>query len=229
MKIDGQIPQNIEPFNEDTGQTNTVHSSNDSLTGDAIETFQNAQFGDGSVDITDQQNQLDALKNEKKQEEIANKQRQLAQQQGLEMANAQEAKAAQDDSGFKATDLIPFGIGNWFDGEGTFASDLGKTILSIACPIPFVGGLLANWGGDWLGNAIVNTADWVGSTISDAASWTEGAVKDAGEAIGDAASAVGGAVSDGAGAVADAAGDVADAVGDAANAVGGAVSDALDW
>jgi len=214
MKIDGQIPQNIEPFNEGAGQTGQSEIAGQTFGADSIQKFQDASFADGSVDIAD-------LEKQKQAAALAQQQQQMEELQ-KEQAAAQGQQQTEDDSGFKATDLIPFGIGNWFDGEGTFASDLGKTILSIACPIPVVSGLLANWGGEWLGNAIVDTADWVGGAISDAASWTEGAVEDAAGAVGDA-------VSDAAGAVGDAAGDVADAVGDAAGAVGDAVSDALDW
>ena len=212
MKIDGQIPQNIEAFNEGTAQTGQPEITPQNFGTDAIEKFQDASLGDGSVDVAEAEKQKQAAL-------LADQQKQLEAKQAA--VQAQQAQA-EDDSGYKATDFIPFGIGNWFDGEGTFASDLGKTILSIACPIPFVSGLVANWGGEWLGNAIVDTADWVGGAVSDAASWTEGAISDA-------ADAVGGAAKDAAGAVADAAGDVADAVGDAASAVGDAVSDALDW
>src|SRR5262245_58214837 len=118
MKIDGQLP-NIEPFNEGAGQTGQTQISGNQTPGaDAIEKFQNAEFGDGSVSVADQQKQQQLA-------EINQQQRELAQQEGLEQANVQAEQAAQqqDDSWFKATDLIPFGIGNWFDGEGSFASD----------------------------------------------------------------------------------------------------------
>jgi hypothetical protein len=193
MKIDPNVSSNL--ISQE--QTDTTAKSQ------TVSTFQ-------QLDVIDPQ----TAEQQKEQELLA----EATARQGLQGA----APPAQEDSGFDYTSLIPFGIGNWFDGEGCFASDLGKTVLSIACPIPFVGGLLADWGGDWLGNAIVNTADWIGDTVSDAASWIGGAVSDA-------AGAVGGAVEDAAGAVEDAAGAVAGAVEDAAGAVADAVSDALDW
>ena len=124
--------------------------------------------------------------------------------------NQPAAAANEDDDDFRFTDLLPFGIGYWLDDEGTFATDLGKTILSIIIPIPFVSGLIAGELGPYLGNAIVDVAEWGAGAVSDSAEWGVGAIKDAGEWIGGAGE------------------DVVDFVGNAASDVAGGIGDAVE-
>ncbi len=151
----------------------------------------------------------------------AYKESSLPEAKETENATGTEAHApppAEQDDGFQATSLLPFGIGYWLDDEGSFADDFGKTILSIIIPIPFVSGLIADAAGPWLGNAIVNSAEWGAGAVKDSAEWGAGAIEDT-------AGWIGGAAEDAADWTGEAVGDAVDTVGDAAESVGDFLGD----
>jgi chorismate synthase len=208
------LPQEFEP--ESPSNQNTNIGSHNTLNSDSVEKFRQNEFSPEEGALQKQQ----LLQREQEKQEIIQKEKaeQAEQQAKVAEAEGEGAGTATD----LAVGLIPFGIGNWFDGKGTWESDLGKTIISTICPIPFVAGLLANWGGEWLGNALEDSFNWTKTAVSDAVDWTGGALKTVGNGIADGAEDFGEGV-------ADVATSVADDAGDALSDAGDTVSDVFDW